>query len=122
VRTNLGCFSDIVKETFYFFSDELHFETAQTDEMKGQKALLEAFEKAFRAIPGDLTGENFLAAVKEVGKTAGVKGKALYHPLRLAMTGREDGPELAKIAPLLGRAEVLKRLAVWTTGEAKKAE
>jgi len=120
VRTNLGCFSDIVKETFYFFSDELHFEPAQTEEMKGQKALLSAFEKGFQAIPGDLTGENFLAAVKETGKSAGVKGKALYHPLRLALTGREDGPELVKIGPLLGKAEVLKRLAVWTSEETKK--
>jgi len=34
--------------------------------------------------------------------------------LRLAMTGREDGPELAKVGPLLGKDEVLKRLAVWT--------
>jgi nondiscriminating glutamyl-tRNA synthetase len=119
VRTNLGCLSEVVKETFYFFSDELHFEPAQAEEMKGQKALLEAFGTAFSALE-DFNGENILKAVKEVGKKAGVKGKALYHPLRLALTGREDGPELVKIAPLLGRDEVLKRLAVWTAEEAAK--
>jgi nondiscriminating glutamyl-tRNA synthetase len=119
VRTNLGCLSEVVKETFYFFSDELHFEPAQAEEMKGQKGLLEAFGRAFSAL-GDFHGENVLTAVKEVGKKAGVKGKALYHPLRLALTGREDGPELVKIAPLLGRDEVLKRLAVWTQEEAEK--
>ncbi len=116
VRTSLGCYSDIIKETFYFFSDELSFEPNQTEEMMGQKALLESYEAAFAAVE-DFNGENFMKAVKEVGKQTGSKGKALYHPLRLAMTGREDGPELAKIGPLLGKAEVLKRLAVWTKQE-----
>ncbi len=116
VRTSLGCYSDIIKETFFFFSDELSFEPAQTEEMKTQKPLLETYEKAFEAIT-DFNGENFMKAVKETGKSSGLKGKALYHPLRLAITGREDGPELAKVGPLLGKAEVLKRLAVWTKEE-----
>ncbi|MEO3387392.1 glutamate--tRNA ligase [Mesorhizobium sp. CAU 1741] len=33
----------------------------------------------------------------------GRKGKALFMPLRLALTGREQGPELADLLPLLGR-------------------
>jgi len=119
VRTSLGCFSDITKETFFFFSDELHFEPNQTEEMLAQKALLEAFGNAFGAIT-DFNGDNFSKAVKEVGKQTGLKGKALYHPLRLAMTGREDGPELVKVAPLLGKAEVIKRVTIWTTEEVKK--
>jgi glutamyl-tRNA synthetase len=113
VRTNLGCFSDIVSETFYFFFDELHFEPSQSDEMKGQKPLLETFGKAFSEIT-EFNGDNFLKAVKEVGKQLNLKGKALYHPLRLALTGRENGPELLKIGPLLGKNKVIERLSVWT--------
>lgn len=45
-------------------------------------------------------------------KTAsGRKGKALFHPLRLALTGAEQGPELAALLPLIGRAKALTRLA-----------
>jgi glutamyl-tRNA synthetase len=40
----------------------------------------------------------------------GRKGKALFMPLRLALTGREQGPELRAVLPLLARAEVLARL------------
>jgi glutamyl-tRNA synthetase len=116
VRTSLGCYSDIIKETYYFFNDELSYEPSQTEEMLGQKALLEMYEAAFTDIT-EFNGENFMKAVKEVGKQSNMKGKALYHPLRLALTGREDGPELAKVGPLLGKAEVLKRLAVWTKHE-----
>jgi len=41
---------------------------------------------------------------------AGRKGKALFHPLRLALTGVESGPELAALLPLIGRAKTLRRL------------
>ena len=45
-----------------------------------------------------------------VAAATGTKGKGLYHPLRLALTGRGDGPELKKLLPLIGRAKVLARL------------
>lgn len=40
----------------------------------------------------------------------GRKGRALFHPLRLALTGRETGPELAALLPLMRRARALGRL------------
>ena len=39
------------------------------------------------------------------------KGKALFHPLRLALTGREQGPELAALLPLIGRVKAEARLS-----------
>jgi glutamyl-tRNA synthetase len=45
-------------------------------------------------------------------KTAtGRKGKSLFMPLRLALTGLEHGPEMAAVLPLMGRAKVLERLS-----------
>ena len=38
------------------------------------------------------------------------KGKSLFMPLRLALTGLEHGPEMKDVLPLLGRTKVLKRL------------
>jgi len=40
----------------------------------------------------------------------GRKGRALFLPLRLALTGRPDGPELRSLLPLLGRKACLDRL------------
>lgn len=45
-----------------------------------------------------------------VSQTTGRKGKALFHPLRLALTGREQGPEMAKLLPLIGRERAAARL------------
>lgn len=38
------------------------------------------------------------------------KGKALFHPIRQALTAHETGPELKILLPLIGRARALKRL------------
>jgi glutamyl-tRNA synthetase len=45
-----------------------------------------------------------------LGASSGRKGKALFHPLRLALTARETGPEMAKLLPLIGRAKAHARL------------
>ena len=46
-----------------------------------------------------------------VREQSGRKGRTLFHPLRLALTGRETGPELAELLPLIGRAKAAARLA-----------
>jgi glutamyl-tRNA synthetase len=47
---------------------------------------------------------------KAVKDATGAKGKALFQPLRLALTGREHGPELKLLLPLIGRARASARL------------
>ncbi len=45
-----------------------------------------------------------------VKAATGAKGRALFHPLRLALTGREAGPELKALLPFIGRERALARL------------
>jgi len=66
---------------------------------------------AAELLPPEPWDENtWNAWTKAVGAATGAKGRALFHPLRLALTGREHGPELKKLLPLIGRAEALARL------------
>ncbi|GBR56505.1 glutamyl-tRNA synthetase [Acetobacter senegalensis DSM 18889] len=55
----------------------------------------------------ETTWRAWTTAVRE--KT-GRSGKALFHPLRLALTGEEQGPELRDLLPLIGRSRALARL------------
>lgn len=55
----------------------------------------------------DATWKSWTGVVSE--KT-GRKGKTLFMPIRLALTGMEHGPEMSRILPLLGREKVLARL------------
>lgn len=56
----------------------------------------------------ETTWSNWTRAVQAA---TGAKGKALFMPLRLALTGLDHGPELKVLLPLVGREEALKRLA-----------
>lgn len=47
---------------------------------------------------------------RAVSAATGAKGRALFHPLRLALTGRETGPEMKTLLPLIGRPRALARL------------
>ncbi len=55
-------------------------------------------------------GENYAGVVKFLTEKTGQKGKALFLPLRSAITGRSYGPELAKIFILMGKDALLKRV------------
>jgi glutamyl-tRNA synthetase len=56
--------------------------------------------------------ESWGAWTKAVKAATGRSGKALFHPLRLALTGEDHGPELAALLPLMGRVRVEKRLGL----------
>jgi glutamyl-tRNA synthetase len=55
----------------------------------------------------ETTWSAWSSAVKQA---TGAKGKALFQPLRLALTGREHGPELKVLLPLIGRVRAQARL------------
>jgi glutamyl-tRNA synthetase len=70
--------------------------------------LIEVAAKLLPPSPWDATTwKSWTEAVKAA---TGRKGKDLYMPLRLALTGLDHGPELAQLLPLIGRENALERL------------
>lgn len=66
------------------------------------RASLEAFEPWESGALGQ--------EVRRAGKEAGLRGKALFHPLRLALSGCRSGPDLGDVLEGIGRVEALRRL------------
>lgn len=62
-------------------------------------------------LPAALDEKAWDVWVNELKAKSGRKGKALFMPLRIALTGMEHGPELRDLLPLLGRDKILQRLA-----------
>jgi len=58
----------------------------------------------------DWTSEPWRALTDEVKQISGKKGRELFHPLRLALTGRESGPEMAGLVASMGRGRAVRRL------------
>src|SRR5579883_337830 len=50
---------------------------------------------------GKLAPERFKQIVNEVKAETGVKGKELFHPIRIIVTGSHSGPEFDKLVPIL---------------------
>ena len=61
--------------------------------------------------PGLDEARALLKAVAEACAAQGIKGKSIYRPLRVALTGLDQGPELFYLIAGLGRSRILARLA-----------
>ena len=75
----------------------------------GVITVVDAAAETLPAEPWD--GTTWKAWTQQISAKTGAKGKALFHPLRLALTGRDKGPEMAPLLPLIGRDRVAKRLS-----------
>jgi glutamyl-tRNA synthetase/nondiscriminating glutamyl-tRNA synthetase len=54
-----------------------------------------------------LTAPRFQTITAEVRRRTGVKGKDLFHPIRVGLTGRGSGPELVRLLPILDQGNRL---------------
>lgn len=60
--------------------------------------------------PGEPDEATWQPWTKAVSAATGKKGRDLFLPLRLALTGRDHGPEMKKLLPFIGRERALARL------------
>jgi glutamyl-tRNA synthetase len=83
---------------------------AVADELRHEqgRAVILALAEILRQRPA-LDREGFRAAAAEVRARTGQKGRALFHPIRLALTGRPEGPELDLAVPAIDRGAHLPR-------------
>jgi glutamyl-tRNA synthetase len=78
------------------------------------RAFLQQAVAALEALPFDAGIWRSLTEALKSG--TGRKGRALFHPLRLALTGRDHGPEMGALLPLIGRDAAIHRLRSASAG------
>lgn len=99
---------DLVKpilEPTFNFDDEAK---ALLQSQDGQKALALFIQKLSQL--QEIQGPNIKEIFKAIQSETGLKGKPLFIPVRLKLTGQLHGAELANIIPILGKDLTLKRL------------
>jgi glutamyl-tRNA synthetase len=72
------------------------------------RAYLAQAADVLAALPWE--GDIWHALTNALKQATGRKGKALFLPLRQALTGRDHGPDMAALLPLIGRERALGRL------------
>jgi glutamyl-tRNA synthetase len=76
-----------------------------------QPAEAEFLRTALDLLPAEpFDGNSWGLWTDELKAATGRKGKALFMPLRLALTGEDHGPDLRTLLPLIGRARAVERL------------
>jgi glutamyl-tRNA synthetase len=83
-------------------------EPAEADRSLADRSFLAQAAALLPPEPWD--GATWSAWTASVKATTGASGKALFMPLRLALTGLDHGPELKALMPLIGRERALSRL------------
>jgi glutamyl-tRNA synthetase len=76
----------------------------------GHEERLLVKEAASLAERTDWAAEPWRALTEELKRSSGKKGRELFHPLRLALTGRDSGPEMAGLLQRMGRERAIVRL------------
>jgi len=59
----------------------------------------------------EITPENTTEIVNKVKEISNLKGKPLFMPIRLAVIGKEHGPEMNKILPVIGKKQILANIS-----------
>ncbi|MEO5740618.1 MAG: glutamate--tRNA ligase [Vicinamibacterales bacterium] len=67
------------------------------------RQVIQALADELRPAPRLLDKQMFRAAADRVKQKTGQKGRALFHPIRIALTGAADGPELDLLVPAMER-------------------
>ena len=88
------------------------------------RSVLGEFAARMRTHTGAVTPEIFKTWMNDIKAATGVKGKDLFHPIRIVLTGSHSGPEFDKLLPLieegaalgLGVMDVRERVRQFTEG------
>jgi nondiscriminating glutamyl-tRNA synthetase len=103
--------AEIVELSELFFKDEVHYDE-EAKVVLGEEQVpevLNAFKNEIEQL-AEFSAPEIAAALKAVQKATGHKGKKLFMPVRVAITGQTHGPDLPKAISLIGKEIILTRL------------
>ena len=111
-KDHLNYGKEINELTKDFFSDEFVINEEAKEFMKSDeiiKTVVETFKEEIENVE-NWNVEELANVINRVKEKAGVKGKMLYMPIRIAASGIMHGPELADTLYLIGKDKILNRL------------
>jgi len=104
-----------VKNNINFFSECLEWYNIIKTDKSFYTEDKEFLKDAANLLPNEpYTIDSWDEWILEISKKTGKKGKDLFMPLRMALTGKAKGPELKFLLPLLTKNNIMKKLGVIT--------
>ena len=112
VRDHLYFGQQVVENVKPFFEEPAPVEDAEIKaiiDAEDSHKILAAYAEALKTLP-EFNEDSIKKCFKAVMKETGIKGKAAFEPVRIALTGQTQGPGLYTMIELLGLEETEKRL------------
>lgn len=112
VRESMSTLADIVEKVDFIFRDDIEIVEEDAKEIiSGEQvpALMNAIVEELNNID-KIDLEYAKTFMKTIQKATGIKGKNLFMPTRVAITGVAHGPEMVNIIYLLGKEKLIKRV------------
>ncbi|GHU42642.1 glutamate--tRNA ligase [Bacilli bacterium] len=113
-QPQLKSVDEIVPLTDLFYAEFPSLSDAAKEVLETETApiVIKAFkEKLENLADTDYVKDNIFPLIKAVQKETGIKGKNLFMPIRIAVSGEMHGPELPDTIYLLGKEKAVKHLA-----------
>ncbi|AWI35258.1 glutamyl-tRNA ligase [Bacillus safensis FO-36b] len=103
--------AEIVELTELFFKEQIEYNQEAKEVLAEEQVpeVMASFAGHLEQLES-FTPDEIKAAIKAVQKETGHKGKKLFMPIRVAVTGQTHGPELPQSIELLGKETVLNRI------------
>lgn len=110
-RDHVDYAAQIPEHIRFYFEDEFDFDEEAKSILRADSAkkVLEVFVENIKRAQ-ELTADSVKEMLKVVAKESGYKGKEVFMPVRVALTGQTHGPELGQVIPLLGFDRIIKRV------------
>lgn len=116
IRGHLETLADAPKYMRFYFDETFEVESDATA-VKGEttfplvaSALKQGLQEHLQTAGDAMSADDFTKLQDKVKSVSGAKGKGLFMPMRVCLTGQTHGPELKLVVPLLGAKRALKRV------------
>ena len=109
IRTRLSTFGEVNEHLALIFPPPEVLASGRAEIPREAAPTLRAVRDRLAALEA-WTADDLSAAVREAGKDIGAKGRDLFHPVRLAVSGVRQGPDLGLVLAALGRERVMAAL------------
>lgn len=111
IRDSLETLNDIKERAFPFFIDDFEYEDDAKEILENENSInvIKSFYEKVSKLE-NISQADFKAITKEIQKELKVKGKALFMPIRVALTGKTSGVDISLLVEVIGKDKVLKRI------------
>ncbi|PID28879.1 MAG: glutamate--tRNA ligase [Candidatus Cloacimonadota bacterium] len=111
LKTRVNKAKEIVDQSLIFFKDQVEIEGDNLNMIREESSQI-LFSKIVEGLESiDFSGDSCKKMINSIGKENKIKGKMLWMPVRVGLTGEQHGPDLDLILDIFGKDEIKKRLS-----------